>query len=50
MELFYNFIKETVNLWLNVAPYLFLGILFSGLFHVFLGKDFISNHCGIIIK
>ncbi|MCK4917893.1 MAG: permease [Candidatus Omnitrophica bacterium] len=46
MELLHNFINETFNLWLNISPYLLLGILFSGLMHIYLGKDFISNHLG----
>lgn len=41
-----NWLKESVSLWLEVSPYLFLGIIIAGLLHIFLGKEFISNHLG----
>lgn len=41
-----NFIKESISLWLEVSPYLLLGMFIAGLLHVFLGKEFISRHLG----
>jgi len=41
-----NFLKETINLWLEIAPYLLLGLTVAGFLHVFLGKEFISKHLG----
>ena len=46
MSLVYDFIKESVRLWLEVSPYLLLGMVISGILHIFLGKDFISRHLG----
>ncbi|MCK5160626.1 MAG: permease [Candidatus Aureabacteria bacterium] len=40
------FLNEVVKLWLNVAPYLLLGIVIAGILHIFMGKDFITRHLG----
>ncbi|MBU1121435.1 MAG: permease [Candidatus Omnitrophota bacterium] len=40
------FLKETVNLWLQVAPYLLLGLIISGIVHIYMGKEFITRHLG----
>ncbi|UCC95001.1 MAG: permease [Candidatus Omnitrophota bacterium] len=41
-----QFFKETIDLWLDVSPYLLLGMIIAGLLHIFLGKGFISRHLG----
>lgn len=41
-----DFIRESISLWLEVSPYLLLGMFIAGLLHVFLGKEFISRHLG----
>ena len=41
-----NFLKESVYLWLEISPYLLLGMLIAGIIHSFLGKEFISRHLG----
>ena len=41
-----KFLKESVDLWFSISPYLLLGIVISGLLHVFLNKNFISRHLG----
>ena len=38
--------KESVNLWLEVAFYLLLGMVIAGVLHLFLGKKFISRQLG----
>jgi hypothetical protein len=44
--MFVDFLKESVSLWLEVSPYLLLGMFIAGILHVFLGKEFISRHLG----
>ncbi|MBN2031490.1 permease [bacterium] len=46
MELLVNIFNESASLWLSIAPYLLLGMLFAGLLHVFLGTDFVTRHLG----
>lgn len=46
MELIIKFLKESISLWLEVSPYLLLGMMIAGFLHVFLGKDLISRHLG----
>ncbi len=46
MQFLINILNESVLLWLAIAPYLLLGMLFAGLLHVFLGTDFITRHLG----
>ena len=46
MNMLFNVIKESVLLWLEVSPYLLFGMFVAGILHIFLGKDFISNHLG----
>ena len=46
MELIMKFLKESLGLWLEVSPYLLLGMVIAGFLHVFLGKDLISRHLG----
>jgi uncharacterized protein len=41
-----NFIKESINLWLEMSPYLLFGMSMAGLLHVFLGKELITEHLG----
>ena len=33
-------------MWLEVAPYLLIGMVIAGVLHIFLGKSFISRHLG----
>ncbi len=40
------FFKEVYFLFFEMAPYLVLGLLISGLLHVFLSKDFVIKHVG----
>ncbi len=44
--MFVNFLKESVSLWLEVSPYLLLGMFIAGILHVYIGKDFILRHLG----
>jgi uncharacterized membrane protein YraQ (UPF0718 family)/copper chaperone CopZ len=46
IDLLYDILKASVDLWLAVAPYLLLGLLIAGILHVFLGSDFIAHHLG----
>ncbi|MFO7890496.1 MAG: permease [bacterium] len=46
IDVLINIIKESVNLWLAMSPYLLLGMLIAGILHVFLGPAFISRHLG----
>ncbi|MEA3347333.1 MAG: permease [Candidatus Auribacterota bacterium] len=41
-----TFLNEVIKLWLNVAPYLLLGIVIAGVLHIFMGKEFITWHLG----
>ncbi|KAA0000845.1 MAG: hypothetical protein FE047_00640 [Thermoplasmata archaeon] len=43
-------IDKIVELWLDISPYLLLGMLIAGLLHVYLGTDFIRKHLGKGIK
>lgn len=38
--------KASISLWLDVSPYLLLGMVISGCLHIFLAKDFIFRHLG----
>ena len=46
METMKSFFSESISLWLEVAPYLLMGMVIAGMLHVFLGKSFISRHLG----
>ncbi len=46
IELLYDILRETVNLWLAMAPYILLGLLIAGVLHAFLGENFITRHLG----
>ena len=41
-----KFIKESIYLWLEMAPYLLFGMSMAGMLHIFLGKELISYHLG----
>ncbi|UCD16090.1 MAG: permease [Candidatus Omnitrophota bacterium] len=45
-DIIFPFLKETINLWLQVSPYLLFGLLISGIIHIFMGKKFIGRHLG----
>ncbi|MDD5644743.1 MAG: permease [bacterium] len=44
--MFGDFYKNVIELWLEVSPYLLLGMFIAGVLHVFLGSDFIKRHLG----
>jgi len=46
IDVLINIIKESIELWLAMSPYLLLGMLIAGILHVFLGPAFISRHLG----
>ena len=46
IEIIINIIKEIINLWTAMAPYLLLGMFIAGILHVFIGTAFISRHLG----
>lgn len=46
MRILSDFIAATIDLWLEVSPYLILGMLIASFLHVFLGKEFISQQLG----
>ncbi|MBI4845503.1 MAG: permease [Candidatus Omnitrophica bacterium] len=46
MSITISFLKEIIYLWLEISPYLLLGMAISGLLHVFLGKELISRQLG----
>jgi hypothetical protein len=39
-------IEEIVELWLDISPYLLLGMFIAGLLHIYLGSPFIKKHLG----
>lgn len=45
-DIILNFIKESINLWLEMSPYLLFGMGMAGLLHIFLGKELITEHLG----
>lgn len=45
-DLGYAILKESLNLWLAVSPYLLLGMFIAGAVHAFFGKEFIARHLG----
>jgi len=46
MDIIVRFLQESINLWLEISPYLLIGVIAAGLLHLFLGKQFISRHLG----
>ena len=43
-ELLIKFIKETIQLFLEMSPYLLLGFFFTGLLHIFVSEKYIRKH------
>jgi len=39
-------IGKIIELWLDISPYLLLGMFIAGLLHVYLGSSFIKKHLG----
>lgn len=39
-------LKEIFNTYIEIAPYLFIGLFFAGLLHVIFKKDFVAKHLG----
>jgi len=46
MNLLQDFFYHSLHLWINMAPYLLLGMLIGGVLHVFLKEKFVSKHLG----
>jgi len=46
MEILLIFLKESIKLWLEMAPYLLFGMMVAGLIHIFLGKEVITSQLG----
>ena len=46
LPLITNIGRESIQLWLAMAPYLLMGMLIAGVLHVFIGQDFIVRHLG----
>lgn len=44
--LFANILSETVAMFLEMAPYIMLGLIFVGLLNLFVTKDIVSRHMG----
>jgi len=44
--LFNAFLSEIINLWLDVSPYLLLGIVIAGFMHLSVGREFITRQLG----
>ncbi len=43
-DLLLNFFKETINLFVEMSPYLILGFFFTGLLHIFISETYIKKH------
>ncbi|MCF7794353.1 MAG: SO_0444 family Cu/Zn efflux transporter [Candidatus Cloacimonetes bacterium] len=41
-----NLLNEIFRTYLEIAPYLFIGLFFAGLLHVVFKKDFVAKHLG----
>lgn len=41
-----NFLIEIVDVYLEMAPYLLLGLTFAGILHVIFSKEFVARHLG----
>ena len=39
-------LKEILNTYVSITPYLFLGLIFAGLLHVVFKKEFVAKHLG----
>ena len=46
MAFFLAFLRESVRLWVQMSPYLLLGMLIGGALHVMLREEFILRHLG----
>ncbi len=46
MKVLEVFLHETVSLWMDMAPYLLLGMFIAGMLHLVMREDFISRHLG----
>ena len=46
MNYIFEMIKEIFATYLEIAPYLFIGLTFAGLLHILFNRDFILNHMG----
>ncbi|MDO9576701.1 MAG: SO_0444 family Cu/Zn efflux transporter [Candidatus Cloacimonadales bacterium] len=41
-----NLVNEIFKTYLEIAPYLFIGLFFAGLLHIVFKKDFVARHLG----
>jgi uncharacterized membrane protein YraQ (UPF0718 family)/copper chaperone CopZ len=46
MDFLLKSLTEIYNVFIDISPYLLIGLFFAGLFHVLMKKDFISKHIG----
>ena len=46
MQIAINFLGAIVNLWLEMSPYLLLGMVAAGILHLFLGKEVVKRQLG----
>ncbi|MCM8813617.1 MAG: permease [Candidatus Omnitrophica bacterium] len=46
MQIFIDFIRHVSVLWMQMAPYLLVGLTVAGVLHLFLGRDFVVRHFG----
>ena len=46
LDIVYQIFRESAGLWLAMAPYILLGMLFAGILHAFLGEGFVARHLG----
>jgi len=43
-------IEKIAEIWLDMSPYLLLGMVVAGLLHIYVGSDFIKKHIGKGVK
>jgi len=46
MDYLLGLLKEIYSTYMEIAPYLLIGLTFAGLLHILFNKDFILNHLG----
>ncbi|RLG68499.1 MAG: permease, partial [Methanobacteriota archaeon] len=46
MSLLLSVLKQSTDLWMAIAPFLLLGMLIAGMFHVLLRQELIARHLG----
>ena len=43
-ELLVKFVRETIQLFIDMSPFLILGFFFTGLLHIFISEKYIKKH------